>query len=137
MTARDFYLFDYFPWLDTGSTPVASTKRERRHREMMEEYERKDLEKLRELLSKRGEVYTVTSVSKSGMTRWIKLFIVADDCKLWDITYLVAKILDKKLDKSGRGIKIVGIGFSAPQEVIFRLGQELFGEDCLKYKEIG
>jgi len=101
----------------------------------LEDY-KKDLEKLKELLAKREEVYTITSVSKSGMTRWIKLFVVDDDFRLWNITHLVSNILVEKLNKEGK-IKVRGVGFSAPQQIVYYLGLKLFGKDCLKYKEIG
>jgi hypothetical protein len=36
---------------------------------MLEDYEKMDLERVKKLLERRGEVYTITEVSSSGLTR--------------------------------------------------------------------
>jgi hypothetical protein len=107
---------------------------------MLEEYERKYLDRVKGLLEKRKEVYTVTEVSRSGLTRWVKCYVVDDECRVMNITGLVAKVIEEKVDKEHWGIKMEGIGYNVPYEVVMRFAEAVLGRDKareIRYCEIG
>lgn len=79
-------------------------------------------------ISKGATVYTtIRSVSASGMTRHISLF-VARDGEITDITYLVAGVLGESLyERSGhRTIKVNGCGMDMGFHLVYNLSSVLF-----------
>lgn len=67
----------------------------------------------------------ITHRSKSGITRYVKVFIVFEG-NILDITYNVAKELKNK--QTDKGIKMVGCGIAAVQVVVHNLGFVLHGD---------
>ena len=69
-------------------------------------------------------IYTLChSVSSSGMSRNISLFIVSNN-RIEDITHQAAIITNSKLSKN-RGLIVKGLGFSAGQHIVEHLQYEL------------
>jgi hypothetical protein len=91
-------------------------------------YSKEEKETARERLSflKPGDVvYTqINSVSRSGMTRWIKPIVIVDNEPQW-IGYHVAALLDEPLDKNG-GVKMTGCGMDMGFHLVYNLGWCLF-----------
>ncbi len=88
------------------------------------DFEKKQLEYINHNLNK-SELFiaSVVKVAKSGMSRTIKLAIVMDGVFM-NVTYLMAKVLDKKLDKDG-AFRVKGCGmdmiFAALSDIAARL----------------
>ena len=73
-------------------------------------------------------VYTVLrSVSASGMTRHIS-FKVAENSNIYDITYLVARVLGERLnDRNGYNtIKVNGCGMDMGFHMVYNLSSVLY-----------
>ena len=81
-------------------------------------------------------VYTVQrSVSASGMTRHISLF-VANEGEINEITYYAAQALDEKLhmSKGHRSIRVGGTGMDMGFHLVYNLSSVLFhGQDRAGY----
>jgi hypothetical protein len=82
-------------------------------------------------------VYTILrSVSSSGMSRKIS-FKMTDNDSIYDITYLVAKVLDiKMIDFNGyNAIRVSGAGMDMGFHMVYSLSSVLFaGQDRAGYK---
>jgi len=87
---------------------------------------------LRALLQPGGEVHTtVTHVSRSGMSRSIKLYVpTLDDGKptIEDITYYVGKVLGYKHDQKNGGLKVGGCGMDMCFHLVYSLGRTMWAE---------
>jgi hypothetical protein len=68
---------------------------------------------------------TLTHVSSSGMSRSIKVFIMRDN-KPENITNLVAKICDYRIDDKNGGLKVGGCGMDMGFAVVYDLSYQLF-----------
>jgi len=81
---------------------------------------------LHQILKPGSEVYTtVTHRSRSGMLRWVKLYVVAEG-KIEDITLYAARVLRDRMDD--KGIKVPVCGFSAGPHVVYALGSALWSK---------
>jgi hypothetical protein len=76
----------------------------------------------------------INHVSRSGMSRRVKVFAVRDG-QIAEITHGVAQIIGSRVDD--RGVYVGGCGFDAGYEVVYQLGFALFpdgftcpGEGC-------
>jgi hypothetical protein len=82
-------------------------------------------QKLKRILWKRTDVYTnVVHVSRSGMSREIKLYAVKDN-SIVDITYYVGEILGERRGKN-YWLVISGCWMDMCFYVVYRLSQHLF-----------
>lgn len=91
------------------------------------------LDSLKGILKPGNEVYTsLKHVSSSGMTRHIQV-LVAEGERITDISYLVGKALDYKMNKYGDGLVVSGCGMDMGFSVIYNLSSVLFkdGFTCL------
>jgi hypothetical protein len=93
---------------------------------------------LKSVLQEGMPVYTnVTHVAKSGMMRCVRLYIGTTGSYLvgkeyerkefpaiLDITYYVARVLDRTMDD--RGIKMHGCGYDAGYDLVDALARKLF-----------
>lgn len=71
----------------------------------------------------------VSHVSKSGMSRSIRAFILyCEDGKAhrWEITRLVGKIIGAPFDQKHGGVKMGGCGMDMGFELVYQLGRALF-----------
>jgi len=102
-------------------------------------YSREEKETARDRLSflKPGDViYTeILSVSRSGMTRHIKPFVMVDNEPRW-IGYHVGALLDEPVNDNG-GVKMSGCGMDMGFALVYNLssclwpdGFECVGEKC-------
>ena len=86
------------------------------------------LEYLHEALKPGDMIHTiVTHVSRSGMSRSIRTLIIKDSSHR-DISYLVARALDERMDEHNGGIKVSGCGMDMGFETVYRLGYALYPE---------
>jgi hypothetical protein len=72
---------------------------------------------------------TVTHVSRSGMSRSIKLFrAYCEDGqpRIQEITWLAARALDYSIDQKNGGVKIGGCGMDMGFHLVYSLGWVLF-----------
>lgn len=79
----------------------------------------------------KSEIYTLCEhVSRSGMSRSVRLFIVHGK-DLLHISWTVAQALGEKLNKHG-GITVGGCGFDAGYELVYNLGKALWPKGTSK-----
>lgn len=84
------------------------------------------VEDLRLWLPFGAEVYTlVKSVSKTGMSRQISLYVVQEG-SIKEIDYFVARALNRRRDK---GIRINGCGMDMGYALVYELGRALFQDE--------
>lgn len=95
------------------------------------------IEYLRKHIKPGDRVYTtLTHVSRSGMSRSIKVCIVVGD-EIVDISGWVGRALDEPRDHKRGGVKVGGCGMDMGFHVVYCLGRALFpdgfrccGERC-------
>lgn len=87
------------------------------------------LSNLKGVISPHDTIYTsLESVSRSGMSRNIKLFVIKDNKPL-HISYDTGKLLDYKQSKSPYyGIVVKGCGMDMGYSVVYNLASALFGD---------
>ena len=84
-------------------------------------------EKLRKLIQPGDKVFTILDhVSKSGMTRHIRIKLISKDGTTYDPNYLVAQALDMRQAKRGDGIVTQGCGMDMGFSLVYNLGYALF-----------
>ena len=82
-------------------------------------------------LDRGTRVYSmVVHRAKSGMTRWVRLFI-AHTSRIEEITPMVARATGMRHDD--KGIRVGGCGFDAGHHVVYHLSHELFSGDRAGY----
>ena len=78
--------------------------------------------KLREILSVGSTVQTILRhTSRSGMSRSISPIVDGQD-----VSYLVAPLLDRKVDQNNGGIKLGGCGMDMGFELVYEMGYALW-----------
>ncbi len=83
---------------------------------------------LRPLLPAGTTVYTILShVSASGMTRWIKPYVIEDGEPRW-IGRPVADLLARRYDDKRDGIKCEGGGMDMGFELVYSLSRALWND---------
>lgn len=95
------------------------------------------IEYLRKHIKPGDSVYTtVTHVSRSGMSRSIKVCVVMGN-EIVDVSGLVGRAIDEPRDHKNGGVKVGGCGMDMGFHVVYRLGHVLFpdgfkccGERC-------
>ncbi len=87
------------------------------------------VEELRTILKPNDEVYTiVTHVSRSGMSRRIRLFVVRDG-ENRSITHLVARAVGYRIVRGwADSIHVDGCGMDMCFDTVYQLGRTLFPE---------
>jgi hypothetical protein len=75
----------------------------------------------------------VTSVARSGMSRWIKLYILTDN-DINNITYQAALLLGEPYDDN-KGMKVSGVGMDMVFHSLYRVNTELLRYDIKDPKE--
>jgi hypothetical protein len=84
-------------------------------------------EKLRKLIQPGDKVFTILDhVSKSGMTRHVRVKLISKDGTTHDPNYLVAQALDMRQAKRGDGIVAQGCGMDMGYSLVYNLGYALF-----------
>lgn len=93
----------------------------------------KTLENLRMMLKPGDTVHTVlSSVSRSGMTRVIRVLILKPDKKapngvqILEPTYAVSAVLDYRMSKNCDGLVVGGCGMDMGFHVVYSLGKALW-----------
>lgn len=90
-----------------------------------EEEKEKAKNELLEILQKSNTIYTVLyHVSRSGLTRRIKLYVCTGE-EVLNITYLACKILDRKFNDDGT-MTVTGVGADVGFETVYNLSYELY-----------
>lgn len=97
------------------------------------------VQRLRDHVEPGDTVHTILRhVSGSGMTRAISVVIISTDGPTaqhepWDISYLVARADDSKIDQRHGGIRVRGAGMDMGFDLVYRLSRYLFpdGFDCI------
>jgi len=85
---------------------------------------------LREATSNVDVIYTdVVHVSRSGMFRCIRPFIITDDRHPWDLTYLVARADIGKANQRHGGIEMGGCGMDMGFALVYEIGRTLYGRE--------
>lgn len=96
--------------------------------------------RLRELLSPGEELYTtVTHVSPSGMTRWIRVLLIRDNHPV-DISWHVARALQRPVNtRNHEGVETGGCGMDMGFELVYSLSRRLYpeGYECIGYDADG
>lgn len=92
------------------------------------EEERQDaLDRLRVLFPKGSKVHTITThVAQSGMSRAVKVLAVKDG-DIWDVSYLVARATDRKVNQRHGGVVVTGCGMDMEFHVVYGLSAALYG----------
>ena len=82
---------------------------------------------LRDKLTPGRTVYTkVTHVSRSGMSRSIECYLAQGRDNLTDITWLVARATNSRLDNNHGGIVMGGCGMDMGFALVYGLGRTLY-----------
>lgn len=68
----------------------------------------------------------VRSVSQSGMSRKISLFVTDKDGDIVDISWHVARVLDYTLDRDVFALKVKGAGMDMCFHLVYSLGHAMF-----------
>lgn len=94
------------------------------------------IEDLRVDLRPGTEVYTsISHVSKSGMSRSIKLYYMYVDIDekphIREISYLASQAMNDKLDNKNGGIKVQGCGMDMGFHIVYNLSYTLYPEGFL------
>ena len=77
---------------------------------------------------KQKELYIqVTSVSKSGMSRKMKVRLVLDN-RILNVTFHVAMLLEKKMNDDG-SITVRGCGMDMCEHLVMTISRRLYDED--------
>ena len=85
---------------------------------------------LREETSNVDVIYTdVVHVSRSGMFRCIRPFIITDDRRPWDLTYLVARAGIGKANQRHGGIEMGGCGMDMGFALVYEIGRVVIGRE--------
>lgn len=92
------------------------------------------IESLREILKPGDTVYTILrSVSRSGMTRHISTVIPSTEERtravcpsVHDVTYLVARVLEYRMDRNDGGLVVSGAGMDMGFSVVYNIGRRLW-----------
>ena len=82
---------------------------------------------------------TVSHVAASGMTRWIRVFVVRDNSPR-DISWDVAKIAGYSVNtRNHEGVEVGGCGMDMGFHLVYSLSRTLFrdGFDCIQYTAQG
>ncbi len=93
------------------------------------------LDTLKEVVFPGDKIHTiVTHVSRSGMSRSIRTILLRDGHR--DISYLVARVLEERMDENNGGIRVSGCGMDMGFDTVYRLGYKLFpnGFNCIGEK---
>lgn len=93
----------------------------------------KALEYLHEYLKPGDTVYTILRhVSQSGMVRDISA-LVHTGRVMYEISHLVARVLDMKVNRDHGGIRIGGCGTDEGFQIVYNLGYVMFpdGHGCI------
>lgn len=91
-------------------------------------------ERLRELLPPGSTVHTIARhVSRSGMSRSISLVIGDENGQPWDISWLAARAMGDRIDRTHGGIKIGGCGMDMGFALVYNLSLTLYpnGHPCI------
>ena len=86
------------------------------------------IEKLKEAIKEGDTLYTqLEHVTKSGMTRFIKVRQIKDDYP-YNWTYIVAKALGRKVSDKYEAIKVGGCGMDMGFHLIYNLSSVLYDD---------
>jgi hypothetical protein len=90
------------------------------------------IDRLREMIKPGDTVSTVLRhVSRSGMSRSISV-MHADEDGISDVSYLVARALDDKIDQVNGGVKVGGCGMDMGFHLVYNLSRTLYARyQCL------
>jgi len=102
-----------------------------------ETYREEALRELREILKPGDTVYTILRhVTKSGMTRYIDVFVFRDNKPRY-LTYWAKEVLGWGGSKNHEGVKVGGCGMDMGFHLVYSLSRYLYpdgftciGEDC-------
>lgn len=72
---------------------------------------------------------TVTSVSKSGMSRTIKYYVIDANKELHNITYFIAILLNEPYDDN-KGVRVRGVGMDMIFDTLYRLNGAMIDNDA-------
>lgn len=88
---------------------------------------------LKDLLQPGDEVKTVLShVSRSGMTRWIRVLVVNDGGEIEDVSWHVAKATGYPVNtRNHSGVEVGGCGMDMGFHLVYGLSRELFRDGFL------
>ena len=87
----------------------------------------KAIEYLRAQLTPGRTVYTkITHVSRSGMSRSIECYLAQGRDNLTDITWLVARATNSRVDNTHGGIIMGGCGMDMGFALVYNLGRTLY-----------
>lgn len=95
------------------------------------------IEQLRFLLNAGDTVYTtVRHVARSGMSRDISA-IIQREGRIEDITYLVARAINNKMNRDNGGVRMQGAGMDMGFSLVYELSHALFphGFECTGVNE--
>ena len=88
---------------------------------------REAIDYLRAELTPGRTIYTkVTHVSRSGMSRSIECYLAQGRDNLTDITWQVARALNKRLDPNHGGVIMQGYGMDMGYAIVYGLGRTLY-----------
>ncbi len=74
------------------------------------------------------------NVSASGMTRYIKVLLVADG-QIEDVSWLVRRVLDIKLHNKYTGVKISGCGMDMGFALVYDVASAVYDDGyALRYR---
>lgn len=82
------------------------------------------LDKTEEFIKVFTPYATVTSVARSGMSRYIKYYVIDANKELHDITYFIAIILNEPYDDN-KGVRVRGVGSDMVFDTLYRLNHRM------------
>lgn len=87
------------------------------------------MKSLREVLADIDVIYTdVVHVSASGMFRCIRPFIITEERRPWDLTYLVARAGIGKASERHGGIEMGGTGMDMGFALVYEIGRAVHAD---------
>jgi len=92
------------------------------------------IERLRQHLAPGAPVWTqVVHVARSGMSRAIVAIIKGTDGDPWDVSYLVAKALDRPIHRTRGGVVMGGVGMDMGFALVYDLSRALYPDpwECI------
>jgi len=92
------------------------------------------IERLRQHLAPGAPVWTqVVHVARSGMSRAIVAIIKGTDGDPWDVSYLVAKALDRPIHQTRGGVVMGGVGMDMGFALVYDLSRALYPDpwECI------
>lgn len=96
------------------------------------------LDRLKKMIKQNDTIWTdICHVSRSGMKRIVRVFVVTDDYRIQRVGYYVSQVTVLNYDADKMGVIVKGCNFGAESKVVEDLSYALFGNtESLQQKSL-